>query len=149
MMRRAARLMRDWPRGVRWLVAELIPFGCLFLGMLLVWAGIGPVGFILALFGGVIATVWYLNWVQDTHATWVFPLIGLLLPATIVGESIFGHSALSKGHPLVVTPAYWQAFGGLLAALAITVALAVMNGERHRGRYSYIVTAMTDKAPRR
>ena len=138
MMRRAAAIMRAWPRELRWLVAELIPFGCLFLGLLLVRIGAGPVGFILALFVGVPLTVWYLNWVQDTHAAWVLPLIGLMLPATIVGISIFGH-AVSKGEPLIVTPAYWQAFGGLLAALAVTVALAVVNGERHRGRYSYMV----------
>ena len=131
--------MRDWPGPARWLVAELIPFGCLFLGMLLAWAGIGPVGFLLALPGSTILTVWYLNWVQDTHVGWVFPLIGLLLPTAIVGYSIFGHPVISGGGTLVVTPAYWQAFGGLLAALAVTVALAVVNGERHRGRYSYIV----------
>jgi hypothetical protein len=135
--RRIAAAMRDKPCAVRWLVAELIPFGCLFIGMLLVPA-VAPVGFILALFGGVILTVWYLNWVQGTHAAWVLPLIGLMLPATIVGTSIFGH-AVSKGEPLVVTPAYWQAFGGLLAALAVTVALAIVNGERHHGRYSYMV----------
>ncbi len=140
MIRRAASAMRDWPGAARWLAAELIPFGCLFSGMLLVWARIGPVGFILALVGGTTLTMWYLNWVQDTHPAWVMPLLGLLLPATIVGDSIFGHSVESKGSPLVVTPAYWQAFGGLLAALAVTVALAVANGERHRGRYSYIVT---------
>ena len=138
MMRRAAAVMRAWPRELRWLVAELVPFGCLFLGMLLVHVGAGPVGFILALFGGAILTVWYLNWVQDTHPIWAFPLIGLMLPATIVGISIFGH-AISKGEPLVVTPAYWQAFDGLLAALALTVALAIVNGERHQGRYSYVV----------
>jgi hypothetical protein len=138
MMRRAAAVIRAWPRALRWLVAELIPFGCLFLGLLLVHVGAGPVGFIVALFGGVILTVWYLNWVQDTHAAWVLPLIGLMLPATIVGISIFGH-AVSKGAPLVVTPAYWQAFAGLLAAVAVTVALAITNGERHRGRYGYAV----------
>jgi putative effector of murein hydrolase LrgA (UPF0299 family) len=131
--------MRAWPRGPRWLMAELILFGCLFLGMLLLHVGgpAGPVGLILALFVSVIAEVWYLNWVQDTHATWVFPLILLMIPATVVGDSIFGH-AISKGEPLIVTPAYWQAFGGLLAALAVTVALAVVNGERHHGRYSYM-----------
>jgi hypothetical protein len=132
--------MRGWPRAARWLAAELIPFGCLFTGMLVIWAGVAPVGFILALFGTITLTVWYLNWVQDTHAAWVFPLLALLIPATYVGDSIFSRSFTSNGHPVVVTPAYWEAFGGLLAALAVTVALAVVNGERHRGRYSYIVT---------
>ncbi len=143
-MRRAAKAMRNWPAAVRWLVAELIPFGCLFIGLLLIWAGAGPVGFILGFFGGVILTVWYLNWVQDTHVAWVFPLIGLMLAATIIGYTVFGHPIVHHGsdptpQSLVVTPAYWEAFGGLLAALAVTVALAVMNGERHRGRYRYIV----------
>ena len=103
-----------------------------------------PVGFLLAFLGGVILTVWYLNWVQDTHAAWVFPLIGLMLPAVIVGDSIFGHPIVHHGYApapasLVVIPAYWQAFGGLLAALAVTVALAIVNGERHHGRYRYVV----------
>lgn len=141
--RRIAAAMRDKPRAVRWLVAELIPFGCLFIGLLLIPA-VAPVGFLLAFLGGVILTAWYLNWVQDTHAAWVFPLIGLMLPATIVGDSIFGHPIVHHGYDptpasLVVTPAYWQAFGGLLAALAVTVALAIVNGERHHGRYSYVI----------
>jgi hypothetical protein len=131
--------MRDWPGPARWLIAELIPFGCLFIGLLLVWAGIGPVGFMCALVGSPVLTLWYLNWVQDTHPAWIFPLLGVLLPATYIGYCIFGHSVESHGRPLVVTPAYWQALGGLLAALVVTVALAVVNGERHRGRYSYIV----------
>lgn len=135
--RRVAAAMRARPRGVRWLVAELLPFGCLFAGLLLAWAGVPVAGVALALFGTPVLTFWYLNWVQDTHAAWIFPLILLVLPATIVGDCIFGHP-VSHGQPLVVTPAYWQAFGGLLAALAVTVALAVANGERHHGRYSYV-----------
>ena len=137
-MRRAARTMRDWPPVARWLVAELIPFGCLFLGLLLTQLGVSPAGYLLGFLGGTLLTVWYLNWVQDTHPVWVLPLLFLMLPATFVGDCIFGHVS-SRGEPLVVTPAYWQAFGGLLAALAVTVALAVVNGERHRGRYSYMV----------
>lgn len=131
--------MRDWPGPVRWLAAELIPFGCVFAALLLTWAGAGPVGFIVGLVGGIILTTWYLNWVQDSHPLWSLPLIGLVLPAVYVGDLIFGHTT-SHGEPLVVTPAYWQALGGLLAALAVMVALAVVNGERHRGRYSHVVT---------
>jgi hypothetical protein len=135
--RRLAAAMRDKPRATRWLVAELIPFGCLFAGLLVIWAGVPPVGFFLAFLGGTVLTVWYLNWVQDTHAAWALPLLFLVLPAAYVGDCIFGHPS-SHGRPLVVTPAYWQAFAGLLAALAVTVALAVANGERHHGRYSYV-----------
>ncbi len=130
--------MRAWPRPARWLAAVLVPFGSLFIGMLVAWAGAPPVGFILALIGGTVVTCWYLNWVQDTHAAWAVPLILLMLPATVVGDCIFGHP-VSHGRPLVVTPAYWQAFGALLAALAVTVALAVANGERHHGRYSGVI----------
>ena len=141
--KRIAAAMRDKPRAVRWLVAELIPFGCLLIGLLLISA-VAPVGFLLAFLGGTILTAWYLNWVQDTHPIWAFPLIGLMLAATIVGDCIFGHPIVHHGYdptpaPLVVTPAYWQAFGGLLAALAVTVALAIVNGERHHGRYRYVV----------
>jgi hypothetical protein len=139
MLRRAAGVMRDWPAAVRWLVAELTPFGCLFIGLLLVWARLGPVGFVWALVVSPVVTLWYLNWVQDTHPAWIFPLLAVLIPTAYIGYSIVGHVE-SRGRPLVVTPAYWQAFGGLLAALAVTVALAVANGERHRGRYRYIVT---------
>jgi hypothetical protein len=130
--------MRNRPRAVRWLVAELTPFGCVFVGMFLTWAGAPPVGFLLGLFVGIPLTVWYLCWVQDAHSAWAFPLIGLMLPAVYVGESIFSHSSESNGEPLVVTPTYWQVFGGLLAAIAVTVALAVVNRERHRGRYRYV-----------
>ncbi len=97
-----------------------------------------PVGLFLAFLGGTVLTVWYLNWVQDTHAAWVFPLLFLLLPATYVGDCIFGHPT-SHGQPLVVTPRLLAAFCGLLAALAVTVALAVANGERHHGRYRSVV----------
>ena len=136
-MKRFAAAMRERSRAMRWLAAELIPFGCLFAGLLLAWAGAPPVGFILAFIGGTVLACWYLNWVQDTHPAWAVPLILLMLPATIVGDCIFGHP-VSHGQPLVVTPAYWQAFGGLLAALAVAVALAVANGERHHGRYGYV-----------
>lgn len=139
--RRIATAMRDKPRAMRWLAAELIPFGCLFAGLLVIWAGVPPVGFFLAFLGGTVLTTWYLNWVQDTHAAWVLPLLFLVLPATIVGDCIFGHP-ISRDQPLVVTPAYWQAFGGLLAALAVTVALAIANGERHRGRYRNVVRTL-------
>ena len=139
MMRRAAAAMRAWPPALRWLVAELIPLGCVCVGMLLIWAGVAPLGFILGLFVGIPLTVVYLNWVQDTSPLWVLPLLGLMIPAVFVGEFIFGHSSDYNGEPLVVTPAYWQAFGGLLAALAVTVALAIVNGERHHGRYRYVV----------
>lgn len=139
MMRRAAGVMRAWPRALRWLVAGLIPFGCFFIGMFLIRVGVAPVGFIVSLFGSAILTMWYLNWVQDSHAIWAVPLTLLILPATIVGDSIFGHP-ISDGAPLVVTPAYWEALGGLLIALAVVVALAVVNGEHHHDRYSYVVT---------
>ena len=76
--------MRAWPRELRWLTAELIPFGCVFVGMVLTRAGAAPVGFIVGLFVGVPLTVWYLNWVQDTHPAWAFPLILLMYSSTRV-----------------------------------------------------------------
>jgi hypothetical protein len=104
---------------------------------------VAPLGFLLAFLGGIILTAWYLNWVQDTHALWVFPLIGLMLSVTYVGDFIFGHPIVYHGYDPTPArrrhPAYWQAFGGLLAALAVTVALAIVNGERHHGRYRYVV----------
>jgi hypothetical protein len=60
-----------------------------------------------------------------------------MLAAWIAGEAATGRLTVNNGY--VVTPAYWEVFGGLLVALAVTVALAVVNGERHHGRYSYVV----------
>jgi hypothetical protein len=130
---RVADAMREKPRAVRWLVAELIPLGCVFVGLFLDWLGT-PAGLIPAFIGGIILTTWYLSWVQSANPVWVLPLIGLMLPAMYVGGFIFGHPL---GTPIVVTPAYWQALAGLLAAVAVTVALAIMNGERHHTRRYY------------
>lgn len=135
--------MRAWPSPARWLMAGLIPFGCLIIGMLLMWAHVVPAGVFLGTFIGVPLTIWYLNWVQDSHGLWVLPLLGLMIAATVVGDFMFGHIAVHHGYdpagyPVVVTPAYWEALGGLLAALAVTVVLAVVNGERHCGRYRYV-----------
>lgn len=132
--------MRGWPAPARWLMAELIPFACLFVGMVLTRAGVPPVGFILGLFVGVPLTVWYLNWVLDTHASWVFPLLLFTIPAVYVGELMFSKSATSNGEPVVVTATYWEVLAGLAVGIAVTVALAVANGERHRGRYLKVLT---------
>lgn len=138
LFKRVAAAMRTKPRAIRWLVAELIPFTCLFLAMPLANIGVSPVSFVLGVVVGIPLTMWYLNWVLDTHAGWSLPLILLMLAATYVGIAIFGHTT-SNGEPLVVTPTYVEVFGGLLIALAVTVALAIANGERHRGRYRYVV----------
>lgn len=139
---RVVAAMGDKPRAVRWLVAELIPFGWLAVAMLLIWAGAPPLGFVLGIFVAVPMTVVYLNWVQQISSIWVFPLIGLMLPATYLEDIILDNPAVQSGHAwydsssgsLIVTPAYWQALGGLLVALAVTVALACASGDRRRDR---------------
>ena len=139
---RVVAAMGDKPRAVRWLVAELIPLSWITLAMLVIWAGAPPLGVGLGIFVAVPMTVVYLNWVQQTSPIWVFPLIGLMLPATYLEDIILHTPAVQSGHAwydsssgsLVVTPAYWQALGGLLVALAVTVALACASGDRRRDR---------------
>jgi hypothetical protein len=115
--------------AARWLIAELIPFGCLFGGLMLAreWttAAGEPIGLALALAGGTLLTVSYLYKVQGTAAAWVVPVFVLMVASTIFGNVILGH-----GNQLVITSPYWLAWGLLLCVTALSVALAVINGER-------------------
>ena len=91
--RRIAAVMRDKPRAVRWLVAELIPFGCLLIGLLLISA-VAPVGFLLAFLGGTILTAFSFNWIMNAWALssiaeGVIPDHGVLLATDAVSLLIF------------------------------------------------------------
>jgi hypothetical protein len=127
---------------VRWIVAEAIPFACVFIGALIGKLGTAGsvIGVLLALFGGTILTIYYLYKVVGASAGWAIPLVLLLLPSTILGTIIFGHYTVTDAqHPngthLVVTGTYWAVWGVLLGAVAIVVTLAVVTGERWRRRH--------------
>ena len=95
---RVVAAMGDKPRAVRWLVAELIPLSWITLAMLVIWAGAPPLGVGLGIFVAVPMTVVYLNWVQQTSPIWVFPLIGLMLPATYLEDIILHTPAVQNEH---------------------------------------------------
>jgi hypothetical protein len=125
--------------AVRWAVAEAIPLGCIFIGMLLLHEPVTVaghiVGFLLALMGGTVFTVYYLYKVVGSSGGWTIPLILLNLPATYLGAMIFEDDPVTNAQnpeitPLIITGTYWLAWGCLLGAIAIVVVLAVVNGER-------------------
>lgn len=128
---------------VRYLAAELIIFGCLLVGMLLVRyarpAGV-PVGMLLAFIGGTLATIYYLYRVVGSSGGWIVPLTLLMLVTVILGDVITGnYTVYDASHPggthLAVTGNYWLAWGVLLGAVATTVALAAATGERWTRRH--------------
>jgi hypothetical protein len=136
-------LMRIMP--VRILIAELIPFGCLFGGLGLARAEtVGTVicaviGSMLALIGPIVATLYYLYRVLGASSLWCIPLIALNLPAAALGFFIFGleKSANQDGvsTPVVVTSTYWLAWGPLLGLIAVVALLAAVSGERWAQRH--------------
>src|SRR5215472_2498804 len=89
---------------VRWLVAELIPFGCLFGGLGL--ARLRPVGtpfgVLIALIGGVVFTFYYLYRVLGGASPWVVPLLVVHLPTAFLGLLIFGIERNQNGDPVRV-----------------------------------------------
>ena len=124
-------------KAIRWLIAELIPFGCLVVGITIIraWPPAGFLGVLIALFGTTTATTFYLYKVLGASAYWVFPLIVLVLPSVAVAGVVFANSTFlhnSDGTKanVVVTSAWWLSAGCLALLLALTVAAAVVNGER-------------------
>lgn len=138
---RVRRLLRIG--AVRWAVAEAIPLGCIFIGMLLLHEPVTVaghmLGFFLALMGGTVCTVYYLYKVVGSSGGWTIPLILLNIPATFLGSFIFEDDPVTAAQdpgitPLIITGTYWLVWGCLLGAIAIVVALAVVNGERWMSR---------------
>jgi hypothetical protein len=134
-------MLRSAP--MRYLIAELITFGCLFAGMILAreWRPVGvPVGTLIAFLGGTLITIYYLYKVLGSSAGWVLPLTLLMLGNAVLGNMVIGNgtvydAAHPRGTHLVITGTYWTAWGSLLGAIAITVALAAASGERWARRH--------------
>lgn len=138
---RAQALFRIAP--VRYLVAELIPFGCVFLCILLTWAykPVGaPVGAIIELIGGSVGTIYYLYKVLGSSAGWAIPFLLLVLASTYLTFTVMGDyrlydNAHSQGTPVLATGADWLAWGSALGTIAVMTALAAATGERWSRRH--------------
>ena len=123
---------------VRWLVAELIPFGCLTVGLLIVraWHPVIILGGLLATFGNFTLCVFYLYKVLGTAAGWLLATFPLIIANVGVGSVTIADTAttVSSQHPdgvkVLATTSWWIAGACLAVALAVTVALAVASGER-------------------
>jgi hypothetical protein len=130
---------------MRYLIAELITFGCLLAGQVLAreWRPVGvPVGTLIAFLGGTLVTIYYLYKVLGSSAGWVLPLTLLMLGNAVLGNMVIGNgTAYDAAHPrgtqLVITGTYWIAWGALLGAIAVTVALAAASGERWTRRHQF------------
>jgi hypothetical protein len=131
-------------KAIRWLIAELIPFGCLAVGFTIIraWPPAGFIGFIIVLFGTPTATIFYLYKVLGASVFWIFPLMVLGFASAFVGDVIFANSAYlyenGAREELAVTSGWWLAAGCLALLLALTVAAAIVNGERwmRRNRFN-------------
>lgn len=121
--------------AIRWLIAELIPFACLAVGLTIinVWHAGGFLGFIIAVICGIPFTVVYLYKVLGAAMAWTWPITVLMLATTIVAGVIFDGSILVRGAhgtKVVLTGTWWLIGGCLAFLLALTVAAAIVNGER-------------------
>ncbi len=127
----------------RYLIAELIPFVSLSVGLLMMKElqpyG-APFGAVIALLGGSVGTFYYAYKVLGSSGGWAFPLILLALASTDLGSMVTGigvvyDAAHPHGTQPVATATYWLAWGSVLGATAVTVALAVATGERWTRRH--------------
>ena len=132
--------------ALRWLIAGLIPFGCLAagFGIARAWPPVIFLGFLLASFGNYTACVFYLYKVLGTAVGWVLATFPLIMANVAVGSVTIVGSATTRSpqHPegvkTIATPSWWIASACLAATLAAVVAVAVANGERwsQRNRFS-------------
>lgn len=125
--------------AVRWTVAELIPFGCIAAGLLIIraWPPVVVVGGLLATFGNYAACVFYLYKVLGAATGWVLATFPLIIANVAVGSVTISGTAgtdPTPQHPLgvktIATTSWWIAGACLAVALAVTVAFAAANGER-------------------
>jgi hypothetical protein len=131
--------------AVRWLTAELIPFGCLAIGLMIAreWEPLGIAGYGLAVFGSWALCVVYFYRVLGAAGGWIAALFPLIVGNVWVGAVTIAGSAM-RGYPgrpgvkIVATSSWWIAMGCLAVALAVTITAAVLNGQRwtRRNRYN-------------
>jgi hypothetical protein len=94
------------------------------------------VGYFVALFGTYTLSILYLYKVLSTAVGWclsLFPLIVAIIwvgGVTVVGSATTQGPEHSAGTKIIATTSWWTAGTCLAAALAVTVAAAIINGER-------------------
>ena len=121
--------------AVRWMTAELVPFGCLAIGFAIAreWRPVIALGYLIALFGMPILTAFYLYKILGAAIGWVVPLIPLSIATTWAGAvTIVG------GTKIEASTSWLIAAGCLAAMVAGIVVAAVASGERwmRRNRFS-------------
>jgi hypothetical protein len=123
--------------AVRWLTAELIPFGCLAIGFMIAraWVPLGFAGYGLAVFGSWALCVIYFYRVLGAAGEWIAALFPLIIgnvwvgAVTIVGSATGG----KRGQPhvkIIATSSWWIATACLAVVLAVAIMGATLNGER-------------------
>jgi hypothetical protein len=122
---------------MRWLVAELIPFACLSLGLTIAreWRPVMAIGYLVALFGTYTLSLIYLYKVIGTAVGWclsLLPFIAALMwvgGVTVVGSATTQSSQNSTEVKIVATSSWWIAGICLAVVLALIVMAAIVNGE--------------------
>jgi hypothetical protein len=124
-------------RAIRWLIAELVPFSCLAIGLAIAreWRPVAALGFVIAVLAGAPLTIFYLFKILGAAAAWIWPIILLVIGNTLIGGFIFVNSTVRDNrHPngvkIAITETWWMIAAGLVVLLALTVAAAIANGER-------------------
>ena len=124
--------------AVRWMIAELVPFGCLAIGFAIAreWRPVIALGYLIALFGMPILTAFYLYKVLGAAIGWVVPLIPLSIATCWAGAVTIAGSAIGRspqnpgGTKIEATSSWFIAAACLAAVIAGMVAAAIVNGER-------------------
>ena len=124
--------------AVRWMIAELVPFGCLAIGFAIAreWRPVIALGYLIALFGMPILTAFYLYKVLGAAIGWIVPLIPLSIATSWAGAVTIAGSAIGRspqnpgGTKIEATSSVFIAAACLAAVIAGTVAAAIVNGER-------------------
>jgi hypothetical protein len=124
--------------AVRWLVAELIPFACLTVGLTMAreWRPVMAIGYLVALFGTYILSILYLYKVLGTAAGWCLSLFPLIVAIIWVGSVTIVGSATTQGpqHPtgakIIATRSWWIAATCLAVTFAFAIMAAIVSGER-------------------
>jgi hypothetical protein len=121
---------------LRWLIAELIPFGFLAIGVLpgAAWHPIAGIFVAISLFAslfvGMPFSFIYLYKVHGTSAGWALPLILVYLCSLVMCVIATGQGQTDNGSRVVVTGALLIATAVLLTLLAVMIAGSVVTGER-------------------
>jgi hypothetical protein len=125
-------------QAIRWLLAGMIPFGCLAAGFMIAraWRPLGIAGFGLASLGNWALCIVYFHKMLGAARQWVVVLLPLIIgnawagAVTIVGSVTVRTPVHPGGVTITATSSWWIAQACLTAALAAAAAAAVLNGER-------------------